>query len=89
MMTSVVRLVMSLGRYCIRLTQDGIDQLFVAPETGLENVQDCRYGVWQLTGIGCFLSGASSWVLDRSAQPAQMQYPGGECGSATGGDPTG
>ena len=38
MMTSVVRFVISLGRYCIRLTQDGVDELFVAPETGLENV---------------------------------------------------
>ena len=32
-MTSVVRFVASLGRYCIRLTQDGVDQL-VAPRPG-------------------------------------------------------
>jgi hypothetical protein len=29
---------MSLGRYCIRLAQDGVDELFVAPEASVENV---------------------------------------------------
>ena len=31
---------MSLGRYGVRLTQDGIDEILVAAETGLQRVKD-------------------------------------------------
>ena len=43
----------------------------------------------KLTRIGCLLGGRGSWVLDRGAQPAQMQDPGGEGGGAADGDPSG
>ena len=88
-MTSVVRSVMSLGLDGIGLTKDSIDEVLSPAEPRFENVQDCRYGLWQLTGIGCLLGRASSWVLDRSAQPAQMQDPGGDGRGAADGHPSG
>src|SRR5215218_4077999 len=87
MMTSVIRSVMSQGRYCIRLTKDGIDQLAVSPEARFESIQHCRYGIRKLTRVGCLPSGTGYGVLDRSAQPAQMQNPGADGGGAACGHP--
>jgi hypothetical protein len=89
MMTSVVRVFMSLGLDGAGLPNNGLDEVPIAAEPRLQSVQDRRYGLSQLTGIGCLLSGSSSWVLDRSAQPAQMQDPGGNGGGTPYWQPAG
>jgi hypothetical protein len=80
---------MSLGLDGAGLTNNGVDEVPIAAEPRFKNVQDRRYGLSQLTGIGCLLSGSSSWVFDWSAQPAQMQHPGGDGGGTPDWHPAG